>query len=108
MVEGVSIHRVGQRTLVLQYADDVILFLRWSDDMNVWLRRCLHIFSITSGIRTNLHKGVMVVVGMDQEEIHQLTSSLGWQFGSLPMKYLGLHHGSRKRDIQSWNHVWCW
>lgn len=43
----------------------------------------------------------LVGMGMDQEEVHRLASFLGCQIGVLPMKYLGLQLGSRRKDVQS-------
>lgn len=104
-VRGMRIQGGGERTSVLQYVDDTILFLGRSVDLDARLRRCLRIFSLISGLRINLHKSVVVVVGMDHEEVHRLVSSLGYQVGALPMKYLGLHFGSRRKDAQSWNRI---
>lgn len=86
---------------ILEYADDTILFLRRSNDLKVRPWRYLRIFTIILGIRINLHRSQLVGVGTDQEEAHRLASLLGCQVGTLPMKYLGLQLGGRKRDIQS-------
>lgn len=76
-LRGMSIQGVMERTSVLQYADDTILFLWRLVDLEVRLQRCLCIFSIISGPQINLHKSYLVGVGIDQGEVHRLASGLG-------------------------------
>lgn len=52
-----------------------------------------------------MSKSCLVKVEVDLAVVSDIASVLGCQIGSLPIKYLGLQLGGRRRDIQSWNRV---
>lgn len=58
-----------------------------------------------SGLRINLQKSCLISVGLGSLEVQHIVCTLGCQSGSLPMKYLGLQLGARRRDTQRWNRV---
>lgn len=78
-----------ERPIVFQYADDIILFLKRSDNLDVRLPRCLLIFSIISGLHVNLQKSSLVGVGMEAEEVQFLAFLFGCQISILLIRYLG-------------------
>lgn len=78
---------VVESTTVLQYVNDTIMFLRQSKEQSVKLHRYLLIFSLISGLKINLNKSYICIVGMDEEVVQEIASTLGCLIGSLPMKH---------------------
>lgn len=93
------INGVLESTSVLQYANDTIMFLGHSENMG--LQMCFLIFHLMSGLRANMSKSCLVGIEVDFAIINSVASVLGCQVRSLLMKCLGLHLGSRWKDIQS-------
>lgn len=87
---GKSIPGVRENTAILQYADDTIIFFGHSEGLEVRLCRCLLICSLILGLKINLSKSYLYGVGMDEEVVQVISTSLGCQIVSLPKWYLGL------------------
>lgn len=81
-----------ERTTVLQYADNIILFLRRLENLEVRFHRCLVIYFLISGLWISIHKSSLIGVGMDSGEVQCIASSRGCQIGCLPMRYLRLQY----------------
>ncbi|RVW54014.1 Transposon TX1 uncharacterized 149 kDa protein [Vitis vinifera] len=61
-------------------------------------------FEASSGLRINLAKSVLILVG-EVEEIEEMTVELGCRVGSLPSVYLGLPLGAHHKAISMWDGV---
>jgi hypothetical protein len=67
--------------------------------------RCLLLcFEAVSGLRINLSKSEIVLVGA-VGDVEELASILGCGVASLPIKYLGLPLGAKYKDTNMWNSI---
>lgn len=82
--------------LVLQFADDSIVFLPNSDD-EIRNLRALLMFETIFGLQVNFPKSKMMVVG-DVENLYRLAELLGCAVSSCPRTYLGLPLGGRVKS----------
>lgn len=89
-LRGFCIQGLSENTTVLQYADDTILFLHYSVDLEVRLHKCLLIFSLILGLKINLSKSSLYEVGLDEKLVQSIVLSVSCRIGSLPTRYLGL------------------
>jgi hypothetical protein len=81
----------------LLFADDTLIFCDPIADQIRELRGLLLCFEAASGLRINLSKSEMVLVG-EVRDVEELTSILGCGVASLPLKYLGLSLGAKYKD----------
>ena len=61
-------------------------------------------FEVVSGLKINLGKSELVLVGM-VDNLDLLLIVLGCKQGTLPMKYLGLPLGAKFKDKAIWNPI---
>jgi hypothetical protein len=96
----------SEQVLVLHllFADDTLVFCGASLDQVQALGDLLVCFELVSGLKVNLVKSVVVLVGV-VDNVGALAEVLGCGIGSLPLPYLGLLLGSRFKDEASWNGV---
>lgn len=104
-VQGISISCLEERISILQFADDMMLFLCRIDDLSSCVRRCLTVFSMLSGLTINLQKSIIIGVGRDILAASQIASENGCRTSSLHVTYLGLPLGGNVLNCNSWNHV---
>ena len=88
----------------LLFADDTLIFCDANIDQMLILRMVLIWFEVVSGMKVNLGKSELVVVGA-VHNIDLLVAILGCKQGSLPMKYLGLPLGVKFKDKLIWNPI---
>ncbi|CAL1392585.1 unnamed protein product [Linum trigynum] len=106
LVEGFFMNeelRMGEVTHIL-YADDTLLFCDASEDQVRSLLTALPLFETISGLRVNLHKSSMMVVG-EVENPSRYADIFGCELSSLPTTYLGLPLGSRAASLTVWEPV---
>ena len=70
----------------------------------LFLRLILSWFEIVSGLKINLDKSELVLVGV-VPNFEMLVDVLGCKQGSLSMKYLGLPLGAKWKDRVVWNPI---
>ena len=70
----------------------------------VYLSWILLYFEALSGLKVNLDKSVILLVG-DVENIEQLACELGCKAGTLPSTYLGLPLGTRQNSVRIWEGI---
>ena len=70
----------------------------------LFLRLILSWFEIVSGLKINLDKSELVLVGV-VPNFEMLVDVLGCKQGSLSMKYLGLPLGAKWKDRAVWNPI---
>ena len=70
----------------------------------VYLSWNLLYFEALSGLKVNLDKSAILLVG-DVENIEQLACELGCKVGTLPSTYLGLSLGTRQNSVRIWEGI---
>ena len=88
----------------LIFADDTIIFCETRKEQLSALSWILAWFEVSSGLRINLDKSVLIPVG-EMEEIEEMTVELGCKVGLLPTVYLGLPLGAHHKAISIWDGV---
>ena len=82
----------------LLFAVDTIIFYEARKEQLTALSWILAWFEVSSGLRINLAKSVLIPVG-EVEEIEEMAVELGCKVGSLPTVYLGLPLGAHQKAI---------
>ena len=88
----------------LLFADDIFIFCKDFVDQLSFLGWTLAWFEALSGLRINLVKSVIILVG-NVESGDQLATELGCHLGLLPSDYLGLPLGSKFNSSAVWDKV---
>ncbi|RVW30949.1 LINE-1 reverse transcriptase-like [Vitis vinifera] len=88
----------------LFFVDDTIIFCEARKDHLTHLNWILLWFEATSGLRINLAKSEIILVG-EVVEMEELVVELGCRVGSLPSQYLGLPLGAPNRAPYIWDGV---
>ncbi|RVX11700.1 LINE-1 retrotransposable element ORF2 protein [Vitis vinifera] len=88
----------------LLFADDTIIFCEARKEYLTSLSWILAWFEAASGLRINLAKNELILVG-EVEEIEEMAMELGCKVGSLPSVYLGLPLGAHHKAISMWDGV---
>ena len=88
----------------LLFADDSLVFYKDSKDEMLYLSWILLYFEALSGLRINLDKSVILIVGI-VENFNQLSCELGCRIGSLPSSYLGLPLGFKLNYSRVWEGI---
>jgi hypothetical protein len=88
----------------LLFADDTLVFCGASPDHLLYLRMLLLFFEAVSGLKINLDKSVLVVVGI-VDNMDDLAGILSCGASSLPLKYLGLPLGAPFKAKSSWDEI---
>ena len=83
----------------LLFAYDTLVFCKDSEDQMVYLNWILAWFEALSGLRINLEKSCLLLVGR-VENSENLAAELGCKIGSLPTVYLGLPIGAKHNSFQ--------
>ena len=81
----------------LLFTDDILVFCDVNIDQMLILRMVLIWFEAVFGLKINLGKSELVVVGA-VHNMEILVAVLGCNQGSLPMKYLGLPLRAKFKD----------
>ena len=104
-LSGFSVGNSKGRSLAMShllFADDTLIFYDADLDQILILRTILIWFEVVSGLKINLGKCELVLVGI-VHNIDLLLNVLGCKLGSLAMKYLGLPLGANFKDKSIWN-----
>ena len=88
----------------LLFAVDTIIFYEARKEQLTALSWILAWFEVSSSLRINLAKSVLIPVG-EVEEIEEMAMELGCKVGSLPTVYLGLPLGAHHKAISMWDGV---
>ncbi|RVW95640.1 LINE-1 reverse transcriptase-like [Vitis vinifera] len=86
----------------LFFADDTIVFCEANKEHLTHLSWILLWFEAASGLRINLDKSEIILVGV-VEEIEEMAVELGCRVGSLPSQYLGLPLGASNKAPSVWD-----
>jgi hypothetical protein len=88
----------------LLFADDTIVFCDAAPAQVLHIRKVLSCFEAVTGLRVNLSKSEMVLVGVIND-MSSLASILSCRVGALPMLYLGLPLGAPYKALSVWNSI---
>ena len=88
----------------LLFADDTLIFCEADLDQILILCMILIWFEAVLGLKINLGKSELVLVGV-VHNVDLFLVVLGCKQGSLPMKYLGLPLGAKFKDKTIWNPI---
>ena len=86
------------------FADDTLVFCQASQDQPTYLSWLLMWFEVVSGLRINLEKSELILVGR-VENIEDFALDFGYRVGSLLSTYLGLPLGALFKSISVWDGV---
>lgn len=81
---------MGQKLLHLQYADDILLFLKADPLMVESIKWTLRAFEGILGLKINFSKSELVPINLQDSQMKYYAQILNCKVGSLPIKYLGL------------------
>ena len=88
----------------LFFADDTVIFCEAKKENLTHLSWTLFWFEAVSGLRINLAKSEIILVG-EVEEVDVMAVELGSRVGSLPSSYLGLPLGAPNKALSVWDGV---
>ena len=88
----------------LPFADDSLIFCNSELSQIVSLRRVFTWFEAVFGLRVNLHKSEIVLVGAIPN-LEELMDVMGCHLSALPMTYLRLPLGAKSNSTMIWNPV---
>ncbi|GKB29168.1 putative RNA-directed DNA polymerase [Tanacetum coccineum] len=87
----------------LQFADDAIILGEWSHVNVKNLSRILTCFHLASGLKVNFNKSKFFGVGVTNNELTSLASTVGCQSSHFPCNYLGLPIGANMSRSSNWS-----
>ncbi|KAK6139381.1 hypothetical protein DH2020_026889 [Rehmannia glutinosa] len=83
----------------LAFADDLMLFSRGDLHSVKILIDCLNDFKHASGLDINSFKSSLFTAGVFGEELDRILNLLNFPFGTLPVRYLGVHLAAQKLNV---------
>jgi hypothetical protein len=89
LIEGVIPHLVDGGLSILQYADDIILFMEHDLEKALNQKLILSAFEKLSGLKINFHKSELFCFGEAQDEVNASVDLFGCGQGQFSMRYLG-------------------
>ena len=94
---------VGVEITHLLFTDDTLVFCEPSIDQVSYLSWLLMWFEAMSGLKVNLDKSEIIVVGR-VENVEEVALEFGCKVSKLP-SYLGLPLGARFKEVATWDGV---
>ena len=93
-IKGIIPHLVEDGLLILQYADDTILFMDHDIEQAKNLKLLLSVFEQLSGLKINFHKSELFCYGEAKGLEDQYAEIFGCKIRDYPFCYLGIpmHH----------------
>ena len=85
--------------VVLQYADDTLIFLRASATAVSATKQILQLFESATGLAINYHKTTFLPIHVPKADADALASSFGTITSSFPQTYLGLPLNTHKVSV---------
>lgn len=92
--------RAGADFPIIQYADDTLLIMEVCPRQLLHLKHLLHNFAVSTGLKVNYGKSVMVPLNISETKLQSLAKTFECQKGSLPFTYLGLPLGTTKPKME--------
>jgi hypothetical protein len=104
-IEGVIPHLVDDGLYVLQYADDIILFMEHDLEKARNMKLLLCAFEEFSGLKINFHKSEVFCFEEAKNYEAHYEQLFGCRQGSFPFKYLGIPMHFRKLNNKDWEMI---
>ncbi|WVZ49622.1 hypothetical protein U9M48_000963 [Paspalum notatum var. saurae] len=104
-VNGVIPHLVEDGLSILQYADDMVIFLDHDLEKARNMKVLLCLFEKLSGLKINFHKSEIFCFGQTKECENDYSELFGCKLGSFPFRYMGLPMHDRKLNNSDWKHI---
>jgi hypothetical protein len=89
-LKGVISDLTNDGLVILQYADDAILFMEHNIEKARNIKLLLSAFEKMSGLKINYHKSELFCFGQAKDEESQYEQLFRCQIGSYPFRYLGI------------------
>jgi hypothetical protein len=105
LIKGVIPHLVEDGLSILQYADDILLFMDHNLDQARNLKLLLCAFEKLSGLKINFHKSEIFCFGQAKESELQYKVLFGCQDILFPFRYLGISMHFRKLRNAEWKAI---
>ncbi|GKF00316.1 putative RNA-directed DNA polymerase, eukaryota, reverse transcriptase zinc-binding domain protein, partial [Tanacetum coccineum] len=105
LFKGCSVGRDNLHISHLMYADDVIFIGEWSWSNARNLISLLRCFFLVSGLRINIHKSLVIGIGVSDDEVSYMANIIGCRTSKLPLKYLGVPVGCNMSRSFNWNAI---
>ncbi|KAH0769465.1 hypothetical protein KY290_013446 [Solanum tuberosum] len=83
----------------LSFADDLLMFAKGDPESIHMLQEKFNVFTAASGLQANLSKSAMYFGGVSGMVQNQIQQGLGYSFGELPFRYLGVPLATKKLSI---------
>ncbi|XP_026400275.1 uncharacterized protein LOC113296156 [Papaver somniferum] len=104
LITGFKVSQNGTIISHLQFADDLIVFLKDDEEQIQNLKHILTAFELISGLKVNYRKSTIVGLG----QLHNggiCAETFGFSSSNLPMNYLGIPIGSKSKSKMVWGGV---
>jgi hypothetical protein len=104
-IEGLIHHLVDGGLSILQFADDMILFIEHDIEKARNLKLILATFEQLSGLKINFHKSELFFFGEAQNDASLYADLFGCGQGQFPIRYLGILIHYRRLTLAEWKSV---
>lgn len=89
----------------LFFAKNTLIFCQPETRSLILLRCILACFQAVSGLKINLHKSELVILGAGDDDMGYLNATLNCRSSNLPINYLGAPLGAKHNDSKKWDPV---
>ena len=104
-IQGVVPHLLGDGLLILQYANETIIFMDHDLEKAANMKLLLCFFEQLSGLKINFNKSELFCFGEVKESEIQYAQMFGCALGSYHFRYLGILMHFRKLSNKDWKVV---
>lgn len=105
IMEGLKVGTQEVCVSHLQFADDTLVFCPAKSKWLLNMRRIMVCFQLLSGLKINLSKSGLIVLGSSEDWGKRMANRLGGQLVKLPTKYLGIPLGANPNKIGTWESI---
>jgi hypothetical protein len=101
-IKGLVPHLIDGGISILQYADDMILFMENDLEHAKNMKLLLCAFERLAGLKINFHKSKLFCYGDAKNMESQYTELFGCDLGHYPFRYLGIPMHHKKINNEDW------
>jgi len=99
---GLIDHIIPYGVVVLQYADDTIIFFKHDMEGANNMKFLLYLYEMIAGLKINFNKSEVITIN-DEENLGQTYAELfNCQVGLFPIKYLGVPVSPSRLHVRDW------
>jgi hypothetical protein len=98
-------HLVDGSISIIQYADDIIIFMEHDLQKALHMKLVLCICEVLSGLKINFHKSKVFYFGKVKDVEHQYINLFGCEAGSFPFRYLVIPAHYKKWKNGEWKPI---